>query len=90
MILSADLVDVAREGLLLALILSVPILGAALLAGILTSLVQMFTKASEPLMGHVIRTVAIVAVLIIAAPWIAGEVAGFADRVWSLVQTTSM
>ena len=85
--LSADLVDIAREGLLLALILSAPILGAALLAGILTSIIQMFTKVSEPTTGHVIRTVVIAAALLVTAPWIAGKVAGFADRVWSIFQT---
>lgn len=87
MLLTADLVDIAREGLVLALILSAPILGAALLAGILTSVIQMFTKASEPMVGHVIRTLSIAAALVVSARWIASEVAVFADRIWSLTQT---
>ena len=90
MIQGADLVDLATEALILALILSIPILLAALLAGIITSGIQMITKVGEPLTGQVIRIVAISLGLYVFSPWIGGRLTAFADRVWSLVQTVSL
>ncbi len=84
--LPADLFDVAREALILVFLLSMPILGAALLAGLITAALQTLTRVSEPVLTHVPRVIAVAAAVLIAAPWISTRVAGFADRVWSLVQ----
>ncbi|MCP4675640.1 MAG: flagellar biosynthetic protein FliQ [Deltaproteobacteria bacterium] len=83
--LPVDLFDVAREALVLVLLLSIPILGAALVAGLATAALQTLTRVSEPALTHVPRIVAVAAAVLIAAPWISARVAGFADRVWSLV-----
>ena len=82
-----ELIEVAREGLLLSLWLSLPILGAALIAGLLTTLLQVFTKVSEPVLMYVPRIVAVVLAVLVAGPWIGGRVAGFAERIWSMIQT---
>ncbi len=84
--LPADLFDVAREGLVLALFLSLPILAAAFAAGLLTALLQSLTRISEPALTHVPRIAAVVVAVLISASWISERVAGFAERVWSLVQ----
>ena len=81
------LFDVAREALVLVFYLSMPVLGAALLAGLITSGLQTLTRVSEPVLTHVPRVIAVAAAVLLAAPWISARVAGFADRVWSLVQT---
>ena len=86
MILSAELIEVARDGLVLALWLSVPILGAAVIAGIMTTLLQMVSKASEPVLTYVPRIVAVVLAVLLAGPWIGGKLAAFADRVWTMIQ----
>jgi flagellar biosynthesis protein FliQ len=82
----ADLIEVAREGLILALLLSLPILGAALIAGLLTTLLQMVTKVSEPVLTYVPRIVAVVLAVILVGPWMGGRLANFAERVWSMIQ----
>ncbi|MDJ0765210.1 MAG: flagellar biosynthetic protein FliQ [Myxococcota bacterium] len=82
--------DVVREGFVLALVLCIPILGAALAAGLMTSLLGMFTKISEPAIAHVARIAAISLVLLATAPWIFGRVARFAERIWSLVQAVEL
>jgi flagellar biosynthetic protein FliQ len=81
-----DLVDVAREGLLLALTLSLPLLGAALIAALLFGLFQSFTRMSEPALTYVPRIAAVFLTGFAAAPWIGNQMAGFAERVWSLIQ----
>jgi flagellar biosynthesis protein FliQ len=82
----ADLYDLSREALALALWLSVPILGAALLAAVLTGLLQLYTRMSEPAITQLARIVAVLLATLAAVPWIAGRVTGFATHVWSLVQ----
>ena len=82
----ADLYDLTREALSLALWLSVPILGAALLAAVLTGLLQLYTRMSEPAITQLARVVAVLLATVVAVPWIADRVTGFATRVWSLVQ----
>ena len=86
MIHSAELIEVARDGLVLALFLSLPILGAALVAGLVTTLLQMFSKLSEPTLTYVPRIVAVVLAVLLAGPWIGGRVAAFAERVWTMIQ----
>jgi flagellar biosynthetic protein FliQ len=81
----ADLYDIGREALALALWLSLPILGAALVAAVLTSLFQAYTRISEPAITQLARIIAVLLVAVVAAPWLAGRVAGFATDVWSLM-----
>lgn len=83
--LPADLYDLGREALALALWLSLPVLGAALLAAVLTSLLQSYTRVSEPAITQLARIAAVLIAAVIAAPWIAGRVAGFAAETWSLL-----
>ncbi len=84
--LPADLFDIAREALVLILILSMPILGAALLAGLIAAALQTLTRVSEPVLTHVPRIVGVAVAVLVAAPWISSRVIGFTNRVWSLVQ----
>ena len=89
MILTSDLYAIAREGLLLALMLSLPILGAAFLAGVLLAVLQTFTKLSEPALTYIPRIAAVTLAVLFAAPWGAQRVAAFAEHVWSLIQTVN-
>jgi flagellar biosynthetic protein FliQ len=85
----ADLYDLGREALALALWLSLPIIGAAALAAVLTSLLQAYTRISEPAITQLARIVAVLLMALVAAPWIAGRVAGFATNAWSMLQHLS-
>jgi flagellar biosynthetic protein FliQ len=85
MILPTDLVDLAREAIVLTIVLSLPMLGAALLAGLVTSSLQVLTKISEPTLTYVPRIIAVSLMSLVAAPWIGSRVAGFAERVWVLL-----
>ncbi len=82
----ADLIDVARQALTLVAVLSLPILGAALLASILSGALQSLTRLSEPAITHVARIVAVLACAVVAAPWIATEVKRFAIQTFALIQ----
>jgi type III secretion protein S len=87
MISPPELVDIAREGFVLALLVTLPLLGAALVAGIVSAALQSFTRVSEPMLTIVPRLLAVAMAVIIAAPWIGARVSGFAERVWVAIQT---
>jgi type III secretory pathway component EscS len=72
------LLHVGREALLLALLVSVPPLGAALVVGALTGVLQAATQVQEPALGVVPRLVAVLAALALAGPWIGAHVVRFA------------
>lgn len=58
-----------QEALLMLLMVSTPVLGIALLVGLLVSLFQAVTQIHEATLAFVPKLVAVVAVFAIAGPW---------------------
>jgi flagellar biosynthetic protein FliQ len=82
---TASLVGVVREGMLLALLLAAPLLVAALVAGVLTGLVAAFTQIQDPAVSLAPRVAAVGAAIVLFAPAIAHQLEAFAGRLWPLV-----
>jgi flagellar biosynthesis protein FliQ len=82
---TASLVALVREGVVLALFLAAPLLVAVLIAGILTGLVGAVTQIQDPAVGMVPRVAAVGIALVVCAPSIAHQLEAFASRVWPLV-----
>ncbi len=76
--MSALLLHLGREALLLALLVSGPPLAAALLTGLATGLLQALTQIQDQSLGTVPRLAAVLLALLAAGPWMAGRVARFA------------
>jgi len=74
------LLNVGREALLLALVVSAPPLAAALLVGAAVGVLQAATQVQEPAVGVVPRLVAVLGALAVAGPWIGAQVLRFAAR----------
>lgn len=72
------LVHLARESILLVLLVSAPPLLAALLVGLATGILQAATQVQEPSLGIVPRVAAALGALAVAAPWIGARTARFA------------
>ncbi len=68
------LLHLAREALVVALLVSAPPLGAALAVGAVTGVLQAATQVQEPSIGVVPRLVAVLVALAVAAPWIGARV----------------
>ena len=58
-----------QEALLILLMVAAPVLGAALVVGLLVSLFQAVTQINEATLAFVPKLLAVVAVLAIAGPW---------------------
>lgn len=83
--MTASLVALLREGVLLALLLAAPLLVAALVAGVLTGLVGAFTQIQDPAVGLVPRIAAVGVAIVVFAPSIARQLDAFASRIWPLI-----
>jgi flagellar biosynthesis protein FliQ len=81
---TALLLHLSREALLLALLLSAPPLLAALASGLVTGLLQAVTQVQDAALGAVPRIAAVLAALVLAGPWMAARLARFAGEVLAL------
>ncbi len=67
----AEGLDVAREALLTALKIALPVLGTGVLVGLLISLVQTLTQLQDQTLSLVPKIFAMVAAAVFFAPWLA-------------------
>jgi len=81
---TATVLHLGREALVLALLLSAPPLAAALLVGLVTGVLQAASQLQEHALGAVPRIAAVTAALVVAGPWIGGRLARFAAEVLAL------
>ena len=83
--MEAELVRVAREALMLALLLSLPVLGASLVVGLVVSVLQTATQVQEQTLSFVPRLAAALLALAIAGPWIGAQLVRFTSSLWSAI-----
>jgi len=75
-------VEMVRETLTLMLMLSMPILAAALVIGLLVSVLQAVTQIQEQTLSFVPKILGMGIVAIIAAPWLFTKIVEFAARMF--------
>ena len=83
--MTAGVVAIVREGMLLVLLLAAPLLVAALIAGILSGLLAAFTQIQDPAVALVPRVAAVGVAIVLFAPAIAHQLAAFASKLWPLI-----
>jgi flagellar biosynthetic protein FliQ len=77
---TSTLLALAREALLLMVLASLPPVAASLVVGFLMSLVQATTQLQESTLSVVPKLCAAVLALVIAGPWIGGQLTRFATQ----------
>lgn len=78
-----DAVDAVRIALMEALILSVPILGAGLLVGLVISLFQAVTQIQEQTLTFVPKIVVMILVSVVLLSWITIRMTEFAIEMFT-------
>jgi flagellar biosynthetic protein FliQ len=78
-----DLIGLAQEALLLAVAVSVPVLGAAALVSFLVSVLQTATQITDSTLGHLPRLLVVAAGLVAVGPWMGSRIVEFAVRAFS-------
>ncbi|HXE54871.1 MAG TPA: flagellar biosynthesis protein FliQ [Tepidisphaeraceae bacterium] len=74
--------DLIRQTLLLALVVSAPMLVIGLVVGIIVSLLQALTQIQEQTLSFVPKIVAMVASVIILFPWMSHYLVEYASQVF--------
>lgn len=75
--MQTELVEVVRDAILSAGLVTLPVLAVAFLVGGLVGLVQSATAVHEPVVAFVPRLVATAAMLFLAAPWMVERLVEF-------------
>ena len=75
-------IDIVRETLMLMLLLSMPILAAALVIGLAVSLLQAVTQVQEQTLSLVPKIIGMGLAAIFVLPWITNEIMDFATRMF--------
>ena len=68
----AEVLDILRQGLWTAMVVSAPILAVALIVGLAIGLVQALTSVQEMTLTFVPKLVAIFFTLVVMGPWMMG------------------
>ena len=72
-----EVLDLARRAMLMALQLTMPILIASLVIGVLISLFQAVTQIQEQTLTFVPKVLIVVAALVLLGPWMLHSIVGF-------------
>jgi type III secretion HrpO family protein len=78
------ILHLVRETLWVVLLVSAPPVGAALVVGLVTGVLQAATQIQDPAVGVVPRLVAVLGALAVASPWIGARVLRLAEACLAL------
>jgi flagellar biosynthetic protein FliQ len=70
-------IEMLRSLVTVSLLLNTPIIGAALIVGVVVSLLQAVTSIQEPTLSFAPKLIAIGAVIIAGAPWMIRQLMDF-------------
>jgi flagellar biosynthetic protein FliQ len=76
-------VDLAREALLVATLISLPVLAAGLVVGLAIGLLQALTQIQEQTVAFVPKLLAMTAALALALPWLINQMTTYAERLFA-------
>ena len=83
----ADALDIVQAAIWTVVVASGPPVLAAMAVGLIVALVQALTQVQEMTLTFVPKIVAILVTIGISAPFVGGQIALFANLVFSRVQT---
>ena len=72
-----DVLNIARQAMTTILLLSLPILGVALLVGLAVRIFQATTQIQEATLAFVPKIVAVLGIFLILMPWMLGMMIDF-------------
>ena len=76
--------DLVRQTLILAMIISAPMLIIGLVVGVIVSLLQALTQIQEQTLTFVPKIVAMVAAMIVLMPWMSHQVMEYTAQMFKL------
>jgi len=83
------LIRVGREALLLAVLLSAPVVLVSLIVGLVVSILQATTQVQEQTLTFAPKLVAVMLTLALFAPWIGSQLLAFTSALMQLIPRMS-
>lgn len=83
----ADALEIVQRAIVTILLVSGPLVGAAMVVGIIVALVQALTQVQEMTLTFVPKIVAMLAVLGLSAPFIGSTINTLAQFVYARIET---
>ena len=77
--------DVTRDALTTAVLLSAPILAVGLLVGLIIALIQAVTSVQDQTMAAIPKMLAIIGALLLLLPWMTTTLLDFTERLFALM-----
>ncbi|MCZ8314505.1 flagellar biosynthesis protein FliQ [Phreatobacter sp.] len=81
----ADILDIARDGILTVILVSAPLMVVGLVVGVIVSLIQALTQIQEQTLVFVPKILAIFATMIIALPFMGDMMNSITARIMAKV-----
>jgi flagellar biosynthetic protein FliQ len=83
----ATVIDLAREALWMTILISAPLLGVALIAGVLIGVIQAATSINEMTLSFIPKLAALALVIAIAGGWQIGIMVDYTRRIFERIPT---
>jgi len=80
-----SVVSIGQQALLTLLLVSAPMLLAALAVGLLVSIFQAATQINEMTLSFIPKLIAVFATMVIAGPWMTGMLVDYIRRLFSSI-----
>lgn len=77
--------EVGRNALLLTVMLAAPMMGAALIVGLLISVFQALTQINEQTLTFVPKIIAVFGALLVTGPWLMSNLIGYTERMFEML-----
>jgi len=84
---TAMVVDLGREALWVAVIIAGPLLGIALIVGLLIGIIQAATSINEMTLSFIPKIAALVLVLVVLGSWQISVIVDFTRRIFERIPT---
>lgn len=75
-----NVLDLTREGLMIVLMVSLPIVVVATLTSLLVAVLQAVTQVQDQSIGQSVRLIAVLVLLVVGAGWLGRDVLRFGER----------
>ena len=85
--MQGDLIGLGVETFKLALLISLPMLMAGLIAGLLISIFQATTQINEMTLSFLPKIILVVIVIIFLMPWMMSLMIDFTERILNMIPT---
>jgi len=82
-----SVIQIGSEAIKMVLMISLPMLGVALVVGIAISLFQAVTQIQEMTLTFVPKIIAVFGAMIIAAPWMTEKMVTFTRNIFNMIPT---